>query len=129
MPGWLLDRLEDRRFWFHPQDRLAPKSVAQLADEVARDRVLASVLALWEGRPDVPVQQRLLKLLADEAVPFLAAYRYKEAGLRKRRPTPARRGRRGSSRAQEGRSSAGRETRAPIGGRRGAAGAPGVSSH
>jgi hypothetical protein len=58
--------------------------VAQLADEVARDADMVSVLALWEGRPDVPVLQSLTKLLADEAVPFLAAYRYKDSGLRKR---------------------------------------------
>ena len=34
---WLLDRLEDRRFWFDAQGRPLPRSVAQLADEVARD--------------------------------------------------------------------------------------------
>ena len=45
---------------------------------------MVSVLALWEGRPDVPVTQSLVRLLADEAVPFLAAYRYKDSGLRKR---------------------------------------------
>ena len=81
---WLLDRLEDRRFWFDAQGRPLPRSVAQLADEVARDADLVSVLALWEGRPDVPVTQSLVRLLADEAVPFLAAYRYKDSGLRKR---------------------------------------------
>ncbi len=81
---WLLDRLEDRRFWFDPQGRPLPRSVAQLADEVSRDADLVSVLALWEGRPDVPVTQSLVRLLADEAVPFLAAYRYKDSGLRKR---------------------------------------------
>ena len=61
-----------------------PRSVAQLADDVARDADILSVLALWEGRPDVPVTQSLVRLLADEAVPFLAAYRYKDSGLRKR---------------------------------------------
>jgi len=81
---WLLERLEDRRFWFDPQGRPRPRSVAQLADEVSRDPDLVSVLALWEGRPDIPVSQSLVRLLADEAVPFLAAYRYKETGLRKR---------------------------------------------
>ena len=81
---WLLDRLEDRRFWFDAQGRPLPRSVAQLADEVTRDADLVSVLALWEGRPDVPVTQSLMRLLADESVPFLAAYRYKESGLRKR---------------------------------------------
>jgi Domain of unknown function (DUF7008)/Eco57I restriction-modification methylase len=81
---WLLDRVEGRRFWFDSQRRPLPRSVAQLADDVARDADLVSVLALWEGRPDVPVTQSLVRLLADEAVPFLAAYRYKDSGLRKR---------------------------------------------
>jgi Domain of unknown function (DUF7008)/Eco57I restriction-modification methylase len=80
---WLLDRLEGRGFWFDSQGRPWPRSIAQLADEVGRDADLTSVLALWEGRPDVPVTQSLTKLLADEAVPFLAAYRYKDSGLRK----------------------------------------------
>ena len=80
---WLLDRLEDRRFWFDVQGRPRPRSVAQLADDVARDADLLSVMALREGRPDVPVTQSLLRLLADEAEPFLAAYRYTESGLRK----------------------------------------------
>ena len=82
--GWLLDRLEERRFWFDAQGRPLPRSVAQLADDVTHDSDLVSVLALWEGRPDVPVTQSLVRLLADEAVPYLAAYRYKDSGLRKR---------------------------------------------
>ncbi len=81
---WLLDRVEAKQFWFDGQGRPLPRSVAQLADDVARDADLVSVLALWEGRPDVPVTQSLVRLLSDEAVPFLAAYRYKDSGLRKR---------------------------------------------
>jgi hypothetical protein len=82
--GWLLDQLEDRRFWFDAQGRPLPRSVAQLADDVTRDADTVSVLALWEGRPDVPVTQSLVRLLTDEAVPYLAAYRYKDSGMRKR---------------------------------------------
>jgi uncharacterized protein DUF7008/Eco57I restriction-modification methylase len=82
--GWLLDRLEDRGFWFDRSGTPITRSVAQLADEVARDQDMASVLTLWEGRPDVSVAASLEKLLVREAVPFLAAYRYKESGLRKR---------------------------------------------
>lgn len=81
---WLLDRLENKRFWSDGQGRPLPRSVAQLADPATRDADLVSVLALWEGRPDVPVTESLVRLLWDEAVPFLAAYRYKESGLRKR---------------------------------------------
>ncbi len=81
---WLLDRLEAKQFWFDAQGRPLPRSVAQLADDVGRDADIVSVLGLWEGRPDVPVTQSLVRLLADEGVPFLAAYRYKDSGLRKR---------------------------------------------
>jgi len=84
LADWLLDRLEDRGFWFDPQGRPRPRSIVQFADEVGRDVDLTSVLALWEGRPDVPVTQSLTRLLADEALPFLAAYRYKDSGMRKR---------------------------------------------
>ena len=49
-----------------------------------RDADLCGVLALWEGRPDVPVAESLARLLADQAVPYLAAFRYTDSGLRKR---------------------------------------------
>ena len=79
--GWLLDRVEDRALWFE-QGRPRPRSVSQLADVLGRDKDYVSVLALWEGRPDVPVEASLLRLLKGEAVPFLAAYRLKDSGLR-----------------------------------------------
>ena len=82
--GWLLDRLEDRRFWLDAQGRPSPQSAAQLADEARRDADLVSVLALWEGKRDAHVTESLVRLLEPEAVPYLAAYRYKDSGLRKR---------------------------------------------
>jgi hypothetical protein len=81
---WLLDRLEQRQFWFDAHDRPQVRSVAQLADEATRDSDVVSVLTLWEGRPDILVFQSLARLLADEVVPYLAAYRHEESGLRKR---------------------------------------------
>lgn len=80
--GWLLDRLEDKKFWF-AESRPDPKSISQLADLAARDQELTSVLELWEGRRDVPIVQSLTRLMTDEAVPYLAAYRLKDSGLRK----------------------------------------------
>ena len=53
--GWLLDRLEDRRFWFDAQGRPQVRSVGQLADQVSRDADLVSVLELWSGRKDQSV--------------------------------------------------------------------------
>jgi hypothetical protein len=42
------------------------------------------VLELWSGRKDQSVIRQLADLLEDESVPFLAAHRLKDSGLRKR---------------------------------------------
>ncbi|MFI6716591.1 BREX-2 system adenine-specific DNA-methyltransferase PglX [Kribbella sp. NPDC050470] len=81
---WLLDRMEDQKFWFDAQQRPAARSVAQLADMVSRDADLVSMLDLWSGRRDQSVTQQLAALLDGESVPFLAAHRLKVSGLRKR---------------------------------------------
>lgn len=82
--SWLLDRLEDRAYWFDQTGRPVARSIGQLADRVARDAELVSVLELWSGKRDQSVAASLTALLTDEAVPFLAAYRLKDSGLRKR---------------------------------------------
>jgi len=82
--GWLLDRLEDRTYWFDAQGRPIARSVGQLADVVSRDADLVSVLELWSGRRDWSVVRQLAALLEDESVPFLPVYRLKVSGLRKR---------------------------------------------
>jgi hypothetical protein len=81
---WLLARLEGSEAWFDAQGRAMPRSVSVLADAVSRDADFVSVLALWTGRPDAPVVGSLERLLVGATVPFLASYRYKESGLRKR---------------------------------------------
>ncbi|WP_313566033.1 BREX-2 system adenine-specific DNA-methyltransferase PglX [Mobilicoccus sp.] len=83
--GWLLDRLEGKHFWFDAAGRPRAMSVSALADEVARDEELRSTLALWAGQHDIDVAATLEKLLGTEHVPYLAAWRLKEPGLRKRR--------------------------------------------
>lgn len=82
--GWLLDRVEDKSLWFDRDGRPTPQSVAQLADILDRDEDFRSVLRLWAGDTSIATGKALAKLLADEAVPFLAAYRYKPSGLDKR---------------------------------------------
>ncbi|WP_127508171.1 BREX-2 system adenine-specific DNA-methyltransferase PglX [Actinoplanes solisilvae] len=82
--SWLLDRLESRSYWFDGQGRPTARSVAQLADMVSRDADTVSVLQLWDGRKDRSVTQQLSALLEIEVEPFLAAYRLKDSGLRKR---------------------------------------------
>lgn len=82
--GWLLDRIEDRALWFDRDGRPLAQSVAQLADILDRDENFRKTLRLWANDPNVATGKALAKLLADEAVPFLSAYRYKPSGLDKR---------------------------------------------
>ncbi|HEY0513782.1 MAG TPA: BREX-2 system adenine-specific DNA-methyltransferase PglX [Thermoanaerobaculia bacterium] len=78
--GWLLDRLEDRRYW--PEPRVT--SVGRLADRLRQDDEFRQVAALYRARNDFDWTALVTELVADEGVPYLAAYRYAEAGQRKR---------------------------------------------
>ncbi|WP_327009670.1 BREX-2 system adenine-specific DNA-methyltransferase PglX [Dactylosporangium sp. NBC_01737] len=81
---WLLDRLEAEVLWRGPDaGRALPVGV--LADRIGVDPDFRSVLALFCGRDDYDLAAELTKLVADETVPFLAAYRYKPSGLAKRK--------------------------------------------
>lgn len=80
--NWLLDRLEASHLWFSRQGHPTPKSVAQLADELGRDADFVSVVELWRGK-GVRLVDALGVLLEPEAVPYLAAHRLKDPGLRK----------------------------------------------
>ena len=81
---WLLDRVEDRSLWFDRDGRPTPVSVAQLADILDRDTEFCEVLRRWARDGNATTAAALAKLLADESVPFVAAYRYKPSGLDKR---------------------------------------------
>lgn len=81
--SFVLDRLEAAALW---SDASGPAvlSVAQLADRVRGDADLVEALRLLRGAVEVDLTAELGRLLADEAVPYLAALRYKDSGLRKR---------------------------------------------
>ncbi|BAK35876.1 hypothetical protein MLP_28620 [Microlunatus phosphovorus NM-1] len=80
---WILSELESRRFWFSEGSHPRPISIAQLADMVSREELLVRAICMLERRPDVSIVPFLSNLLTGEAVPFLAAYRMTEGGLRK----------------------------------------------
>lgn len=80
--NWLLDRLEARDLWFSRQGHPNPRSVAQLADELGRDAEFVSVMELWRGK-GIRLVDALGVLLEPEAVPYLAADRLRDPGLRK----------------------------------------------
>lgn len=81
---WLLDKIENPALWANQQGMPAPRSVGELAGDLGRDPEFIEALDLWAGRKDAPVTETLVTLLADQAVPYLAAWRYKDFGLRKR---------------------------------------------
>lgn len=76
--NWLLGRLEDRALWFGPNPSLC--TVAQLADALRTDADFVAVGALYAR--DTDVADIVASLVRDQHVPFLAALRYTESGIR-----------------------------------------------
>lgn len=84
LKDWILDKLEEPSLWFTAQGAPQSLSVAELAGHVEKNAEFIEALDLWAGKKDTPVTETLVKLLSDEAVPYLAALRYKDSGQRKR---------------------------------------------
>ncbi len=89
--SWLLDRCEDPELWFALRDGMRqPRAltVNQLADQFRTHEDMHAVAALYAadhlGKRDLTLAQVLAEITADEHVPYLAALRYKDTGLRKR---------------------------------------------
>ncbi|GJF11293.1 DNA methylase [Mycolicibacterium cyprinidarum] len=80
----VLDRLEDPALWQDPQGPIA-RSVAELADLLRADVVLRELARVLTGTTEPDLAAVIRGLAPDEAVPFLAAYRYKPAGIEKYR--------------------------------------------
>jgi hypothetical protein len=78
---WLLDRLEDPRYWSGDP---ALTSVSRLADAARKDADFMAMAELYTGRPDFDLQPLVAELVAADSVPFLPALRYTADGLRKR---------------------------------------------
>ncbi|MEU6755037.1 BREX-2 system adenine-specific DNA-methyltransferase PglX [Streptomyces sp. NPDC046685] len=89
--AWLLDAAEREELWFEQRgEYTAPRAltVFQLADALRHDEDVQAVAALYAadhlGDPDASLATVLAKVIDAEHVPYLAALRYKESGLRKR---------------------------------------------
>lgn len=80
--NWLLDRLEEPRYWPVTPPVLA--SVASLAEAVRHDTEFLQVAELYRHRADFDLTELVEELVTNESVPFLPILRYKESGLRKR---------------------------------------------
>jgi hypothetical protein len=75
---WLLERLENETLWFRPAAGL--RSIAQLTDALLPDPEFVSVARLYAR--DADLGDVMTELVKDQHVPFLAALRYTESGLR-----------------------------------------------
>ncbi len=78
----ILDRLEEPELWRDAQGPTA-RSVAQLADLLRGDRILLELARVLTGNVEPDLAAVVASLAPKEAVPYLAAYRYKPAGLEK----------------------------------------------
>lgn len=79
---WLLDRLEDARYWAN-EDPM-PQTVHDLASKVQTDVKFLQVAELYVGHEGVDLKRLVSELVESESVPFLPVLRYKESGLRHR---------------------------------------------
>jgi len=77
---WLLDRLESPRYWSEPA---ALTSTTRLAAEARTDPDFVQVAQLYAGQEDVDIAALVAELAKAEAVPYLAALRYTDSGMRK----------------------------------------------
>jgi hypothetical protein len=88
---WLLDRCEPPDLWYTLRDSYRqprPLTVNQVADQFRTDEDMTAVARLYAadhlGNRDLTLAQVLDPVLADQHVPYLAALRYTDTGLRKR---------------------------------------------
>ncbi|MFD7700544.1 BREX-2 system adenine-specific DNA-methyltransferase PglX [Streptomyces caelestis] len=89
--SWLLDAAEREELWFEERDGFTvprPLTVNQLADELRHNQDVQDVAALYAadhlGKRDASLATVLAAVIEAEHVPYLAALRYKDSGLRKR---------------------------------------------
>jgi hypothetical protein len=78
--GWLLDRLEDPRYW----TELALTSCAELSHRAAADPEFMQVAELYRGTAGFDVLALVTELAESESVPYLPRMRYKKSGMEKR---------------------------------------------
>jgi hypothetical protein len=80
LQNWLLDRLEDSRYWQDP----ALQTTRTLANKAQMDSDFLQVAELYRGHAGFDVHALVAELVEAESVPFLPVLRYKPSGLRNR---------------------------------------------
>jgi hypothetical protein len=84
--AWLLDRCEQPDLWFASSetgtDEPRPITVNRLADRLREDGDFVSVVRRYAG-PNADLAEVITEITDAEHVPYLAALRYKDTGMRK----------------------------------------------
>jgi hypothetical protein len=80
LKNWLLDRLEDSRYW---QDS-SLQTTRTLANKAQMDNDFLQVAELYRGHAGFDVHALVAELVEAESVPFLPVLRYNPSGLHKR---------------------------------------------
>jgi hypothetical protein len=78
--NWLLDRLEESRYWQEP----SLQTTRTLANKAQMDSDFLHVAELYRGHAGFDVHTLVGELVEAECVPFLPVLRYKPSGLHKR---------------------------------------------
>ncbi len=79
----ILDLVEEMPVW--RQDNLAPITVRVLAEMLAASDDINALVACYTDGSATEVEAVLVEILETEHVPYLAAFRYKDSGLSKRK--------------------------------------------
>lgn len=86
--AWLLDRCERRDLWFALSEtgveEPRPMTVNRLADRLRGDADFVAVARVYGGN-DADLAEVIADIVTTQHVPYLAALRYKDTGLRKRK--------------------------------------------
>jgi hypothetical protein len=83
LKSWLLDRLEDARYW--PTEPPLLRTAANLAAAAGEDIEFMQVAEIYTKRSDFKVEALVSELIEKESIPFLPILRYKPSGLIKRK--------------------------------------------
>ena len=83
LTGWLLERCEQRWLWYSPDGAPQTMTINRLADKLRADPDIVSVARLL-AEPGTDLAEVVKEITADEHVPFLAQFRYRNSGLLKR---------------------------------------------
>ncbi|TQN32229.1 hypothetical protein FHX37_2179 [Haloactinospora alba] len=80
--SWLLDRMENRAYWYDENDLPSLVSLSRLTDMLSRDGDFVAVAGIYAPRTELA--DVVAALITEEHVPFLPALRYKSTGMKKR---------------------------------------------